>query len=1019
MAISIRTRNDLPIAVVRTLTVWLLVCSVVLLPQCSSAVGIWDGSSDGLWATGANWDTDAVPGDGVNLTFNDVTNQTLTLGTTRIVGTMTFNAADAYSLDGGGNTFKLGGTVTQNGAGAVTIRNVTFETQNAPRTFTGTGTGEFTIGGGGKVTGSGLLTFAGGNYTIQNGTGDHDYSGGISVTGGRLRLYNGAGDLSISTVGNTGYAGTGAISINGGELRLDASGNITGLARAVTFGANGGTLDFARPVTNLTPSSLVINSGANSSIIKYGTIAAATGAGGWTAAGNDLNIANLSGTGKLNLQATNGATMEYQQASFGGTLLVTGVSGGNAGAASTATNVGRFALSTAATATVTGGVSFENAVQVTTYGAQRTLDSNITIKAGSATAFQGRAETTAQTDDLILGATANGRTLTIENGGTAIMDLRFRNDTATNIGGVTLNAQTVLNAGGTLRFDRTVAGGTVERITANGDLTGQGSAAADSVIDLRLGSGAGGVDFLTGAGTAGVDLIVNGSGTGGLRIQGTKAHVDALLTTERFQDLTGTGGTLTIAYSDAASRTFSAQPSAASNVKLGFDAQGGSAPTYTIGVATNDLTRFNGLVVKGGTVTAAADQSFTGTTTSTFDIAGGTLNLGGGSAARTLTFGGGATLSAGVIDGGSNAAKGTLVLGGNLVTNGTTVSNSPNITLNPTTGTTVVSGSSALSGLGTFTKNGAGTSRLDLQLSATNSTVSQGTLQLGVANGLGTGTTLTVNSGAIFDLNNNSQTIGSLSGSGNVRSSTGSAATFTINNASDATFSGTIGASGANGLGLAKAGAGTLQLSAANTFTGNTSVSGGTLSLLADSALGSTGKVTVNTGGTLLLGTTAGANRINNAAEVALAGGTLGTGGFSEQVGKLTLTVNSTLDFGSGASLMTFDGTSSLGTSTLTVLNWSGTMGATGGMDRLLFTNSAFTGFAGSSQIQFNIGGTLYDAEFRTIDANTIEAIAVNSVVPEPSTIFAVSLVGILISWRERSRLGLLLRLVTQQFPRN
>ncbi|MEA3213628.1 MAG: hypothetical protein QOE70_6685 [Chthoniobacter sp.] len=227
----------------------------------------------------------------------------------------------------------------------------------------------------------------------------------------------------------------------------------------------------------------------------------------------------------------------------------------------------------------------------------------------------------------------------------------------------------------------------------------------------------------------------------------------------------------------------------------------------------------------------------------------------------------------------------------------------------------------------------------------------------------------------------------------------------------DGVLSGVLSGTG----GLTKTGYGALTLSNANTFSGITTINAGILSATVNSALGSTTKVTVNTGGTLLLGG-AGTNKIGDTTEIDLAGGTVNTGGLTEVVGKLTLSSHSTLDFGSGASIFTFDGASSLGVGTLVVLNWTGVIGSIGGTDRLLFDNSSFVAGTTTNQILFDIGGIYYTADFKTVDGNTVEAVAGLAIVPEPSTIFAVSLLGMLIGWRERHRLsGLLSGMVLRE----
>src|ERR1035437_1256263 len=162
----------------------------------------------------------------------------------------------------------------------------------------------------------------------------------------------------------------------------------------------------------------------------------------------------------------------------------------------------------------------------------------------------------------------------------------------------------------------------------------------------------------------------------------------------------------------------------------------------------------------------------------------------------------------------------------------------------------------------------------------------------------------------------------------NVNSNAVVARTITESN-NVTTFSGVL----TNTCGLTKTGPGTLVLSGAgaNTYgsasaNGNTTVSGGTLKLSKTAGIAAVpnGSLILNTGGTLLLGA---ANQIGDAVPMTLAGGTFQTAGFSEQLGTLKLTANSTIDLGVGASVLRFAASSGVawaaGT-TLTIANWNG-----------------------------------------------------------------------------------------------
>jgi autotransporter-associated beta strand protein len=199
----------------------------------------------------------------------------------------------------------------------------------------------------------------------------------------------------------------------------------------------------------------------------------------------------------------------------------------------------------------------------------------------------------------------------------------------------------------------------------------------------------------------------------------------------------------------------------------------------------------------------------------------------------------------------------------------------------------------------TLTKAGAGAFTLGAAATYTGATnVNAGTLRLGASNVLPSTTDVTVESGATFDLNGNSDTVasltvnggsvtigagtltvsglvtmtaGSISSSGagalvlggNVQTNAagtsatisggvdlnGATRTFTVADgaaADDLAISAVI--SGAAGAGILKAGAGTMTLSGANTYSGDTTVNAGTLQLGTNNVIPNTSAVIVAAG---------------------------------------------------------------------------------------------------------------------------------------------------------------------------
>jgi fibronectin-binding autotransporter adhesin len=321
-----------------------------------------------------------------------------------------------------------------------------------------------------------------------------------------------------------------------------------------------------------------------------------------------------------------------------------------------------------------------------------------------------------------------------------------------------------------------------------------------------------------------------------------------------------------------------------------------------------------------------------------------------------------------------------------------------------------------ITGSGELAKTGAGTLSMAGNSSGFSGTVNltAGTANITTTTALGTGTLFQTNgsSTAIFSAGGNytnNMTLANVSftNGGNTLSGTitnSGSGTFLSAASTTNTISGTMTGSG----GLTKDGTGELIIagSANNTFTGATVVNEGRLVLSNSSgnAIHSSTNITVNTGGTLVLGAS---NQIGDGVGLILSGGTLlvGAANVTEDLGTLTLTADSTIDFGnfgaSGLRQLTFDNSASISwTGTLTITNWQGVANTSSEFTDIFFGVGGLT-TAQQGQIRFanqgNVAGTLL---------GTGELVPV----PEPKIYMAaLALLGV-VGWRERKRLAGLLR---------
>lgn len=231
----------------------------------------------------------------------------------------------------------------------------------------------------------------------------------------------------------------------------------------------------------------------------------------------------------------------------------------------------------------------------------------------------------------------------------------------------------------------------------------------------------------------------------------------------------------------------------------------------------------------------------------------------------------------------------------------------------------------------------------------------------------------------------------------------GGAGTLVVNIAGAMTMSG--GVSGTSG--LTKQGSGMLTIDSPGTFGGATVISanGGTLNAAAAGAFANSPSITVNSGGTLLLSGAGDLDRVNNAASITLAGGTIQKGaGASEGssnaigLGALSLAASSFLDFASSAGTLTF-ASFAPGSSLLSILNYQGN-GSPMGFDQLVFNESQASQLS-SFDFGFGPGMNVGHAD---LGGGFFEVYALVPV-PEPGTWAAGALTLMTIAARYRRRI--------------
>jgi len=765
---------------------------------------------------------------------------------------------------------------------------------------------------------SGGMTFAGGAAGATTLTGTSTYTGATSVSTGKLFVngslaagsavavsngatlggrgtVNGLTTVAAGGIIEAGHSGTGKLTLGGG-VTFSGAGNV-----------NFGILSNYAASTGVNAGAMTLSGAAGSVVINIASLGSAT-------AGNTYTLLDYSG-GSIGGTGASALTLAALPSRGIGNLVNTGSQINLAltsldylkwtGSAGTAWNTSNSSWKLNSNNSVTSyintpgdSVVFDDSTAngvVDVSGADVNPTSVVFNNASTAYTLQG--------SNAVAGGTSvvknNGASLTITNANT------YNGGTTLNAGTLNINNASAIGSGAL-----TIAGGALDNTTAaavtlstnnvqawNGDFAFGGTKA------LNLGTGAvtlganrivtvnGTTEALTVGGVvsgSGFSLTKNGSGTlvlGGVNTYsgGTTLNAGTLqLNQTTGAAATGTiniaGGTLVF---NPAANNFGYAPAINLSADATFSKTGNFQINYTgvltgTGNVVNVSTSASRLYMNGA-VSGVTQLNVTSGAMG-FDLNVG--NRGGGAAVNVSTgaslwlanstnaVANNITLNGGTGQGATGAlfqeGAGTPTISGNI----NLASGDSSIGGNSATGFVAVSGQ--VTGSGALTKIGVNKYTFSGANTYTGgTTVNAGTLAAGVVSvanvsgafGNNSAVTLGNIAGATMDITGFNTQIGSITGGGTTGGNvTLGAATLTTggNNINPAAYAGVISGTG----GFTKTGPGTQILSGANSYTGDTTVNGGTLVAnrgnnvdnVVTSALGNSQNahnIIVNSGGTL------------------------------------------------------------------------------------------------------------------------------------------------------------------------
>ncbi len=855
----------------------------------------------GITSTGAQTYSNAVTVGGTE-TLTTTNNAITFNGTLNGAGALTLASGAAQNiLSGvvGGTTplinlsstgsggISIGSNVTTDGsqsytgttvlASSVTLKDTSASGGVTLAAVTGNGNGLIiNTNGSSAITGI-FADGSGASSLTQAGNGTLTLSGANSYTGGTTVN---DGSLDFST--NTGL-GSGAVLIQSGGL-LGASGDLTNIMNAITLTGTAslyaldtsGTDIFKGAITLTAGGAPVIGANTGSTIEFTNTINGAAdlllsgpgavnfqGVVGGSGALNSISESAVAGL-TLGANVTTNGSQSYSgstavELSSGVTLTSNNSSiafGSSTSLNSSSTTLENLIINTSSGATLAGTIGNLNNLSSLTFSGGGTLSSVVsgatTLTLNSGTLIVSGLETYTGVTNVSGGtlqvgatnATSGASAITISSG--AALNL---NGFSTLIGSLSgagsianiASGQTLTSAQGTTSstYSGTLSGagtfqlGNTAADTATLTLSGNNSSLADIVIQhgiLQVSANNSLANTLTTI-ASGAELTLNTSTN--------TTFSNAILAN-------GTGVSVAGAIVDTST---SSSTNTLSNVSFGVSSGlGVSSSTETL-VLSDALSGAVGLLKTGaGTVELTAANTYSGSTS----IFAGTLALGVNNA---ISYNSSVSVSTNTLNmNGYSDAIGSLTGSGSVITGGGVLTISQGASTDTFSG--IISGSGGIT-----VGSKAGDTGL-LKLTGLNTytgatTIALGSLEVGIANAIGSSSAVNISSGATLNMNSLSDTIGGLTGAGSVTNLVSGQALTVAMGANTDNFSGTLAGTGSLKVGNTTADTGILELSGSNTgFNGTATVQFGEVELTNASSLG-TGTATINAGAELALSTTA------------------------------------------------------------------------------------------------------------------------------------------------------------------